>query len=256
MWRPAPQSDAMTSWSGFGRRDSYPDPASVYAACEAGRHRARRMRRGCKHRHAKMEFGGSQSRASKFSQPRRLRAITVPLGGGPLERTDDEEVFVLSPKSAKVKRQRSARPHRSASLPCCLMNTLDAPKCPVDSQDPEHSFAIWHDGVMRRASELTMLAQLRLMARKQGLRASGRRQQVNAAGADFTYLYGRTVEILKLHLVLQPPRRRHSSYDVCGFVLTGLACNGIDARSEEEGVAATQNDAENLQSPRKMHKVW
>merc|ERR1712176_1482527 len=88
----------------------------------------------------------------------------------------------------------------------------------------------WEDalsaGVRRRASEQTMVAYLKLFSQKQRFRNSGRRQQVNAIGAEFNALDG--------CLVLQPPSRRHSICDVhWPFVAT---------------------TAEELDSPRKRRK--
>merc|ERR1712176_372751 len=96
----------------------------------------------------------------------------------------------------------------------------------------------WEDalsaGVRRRASEQTMVAYLKLFSQKQHFRNSGRRQQVNAIGAEFNALYGRTIDALEGCLVLQPPSRRHSICNVhWPFVVT---------------------TAEELESPRKRRK--
>lgn len=88
---------------------------------------------------------------------------------------------------------------------------------------------------MRRASEQMMMANLKLLVKKQQHRRAGRRQDVNAAGADFTFLYAQTVDILEKHLVLKPPQRRHSSFGVRdNIALLSLPQQEEAAENEDE----------------------
>lgn len=233
MWQPTPEPDAVGPWLGFGRRESYPDPASVYAACAAANRCVRETkRRGARrsgrrnrivenHVHepphgvetglvndSQMSPGPLTPQTARL-QFRRFRAFTLPIGGGPLEPASDDEVFVMSPRSAIRKQHLSCRRQRSTSLPCYLHSQHPV----LHPAELLHGKDTWYVGVRRRASEQTMLAQLKSLAKKQGLRNAGRRQQANATGADFSALYGRTIEALENCLVLQPPRRRHSSID-------------------------------------------
>lgn len=82
-----------------------------------------------------------------------------------------------------------------------------------------------HTGVMRRASEQTMMMNLKSLAVRQKLRYSDptgesaamrvhQRKQVGYEASKFNEVYARTVSILSTHMTLEPPARRRHSIDV------------------------------------------
>lgn len=225
MWQPVPQLCSTEPWLSFGRRESYPDPAVVYAACAVNELRSLPTNMRAR-RHIAHKSTDAIANAKLNQRPTRLRirALTIPLNGGPLERMDDDEVFVISPTSAHQQLRRIQKTSRSKSCDSSRVECLTAASDrrsilnrrqlvdPVDCGDALHA------GIMRRASEQTMRSYLKLYVDKQRLRSCGRRQQSNKAGADFTALHARTVEVLHRCCVSNAPSRRHSSCDAHGLI--------------------------------------
>lgn len=198
-------------------------------------------------------MGASTTTGAADGSRRRYREVRLPLMSAAVEQTENTAVFLKSPNTSKRQRrerlQTNARRGRSptklasmglrraASAPAAL-NRAESEECtalaewcgvgssPVASfrgdvhgEGRARSKEDLHAGIMRRANEQTMVANLKQLSVKQRLRCGHcdagtprmrRRQQVGATAAAFTEMYGKTVGILEEHMTLTPPCRCHS----------------------------------------------
>lgn len=163
----------------------------------------------------------------------RMRAVKLQMKSDVIEQTEDTEIFVLSPNTAMRKR-RSAKRDKAISMcsaPVCarfgIRRVASAPEgwpglLPV-CEAAEESREEFTTGVMRRASEHVMWANLKHLAYKQQVRFSHapceepspsrrvrERQKVQSAAQVFTETWGKTVDIFEQNMTLRPPTKRHS----------------------------------------------
>lgn len=191
---------------------------------------------------------GEEQEARPWPSSRWMHDIHFQLGkSAAVELTDDVAVFVTSPASMRRSRRgvavEKARTHggarrlrrfgllRSRSVPARLVSVPDpkGEKSDAHIADEEEE-EVRDEGVKRRASELALVANLKLQAQKQRLTFASsvpedgelseadysllrtrRRQMTCEAGRSFTEFYGRTLGLLEHTMTLEPPKgRRHS----------------------------------------------
>jgi len=211
--------------------------------------------------HAKADADpGASDTGGPHGAKRRYRAVHLPLMSSAIEQTEDTAVFLLSPGTLRrqkrerlqMKARRDGSPGKLAALglrrahsapagigregpetcsqaaavarngveSCCL---LSFSRGGADSSTPKSTRSAdeLRAGIMMRATEQTMMANLRQLSLKQKLRygpgseASGqppmrKRQQVGEAAVAFTELYNKTVDILEANMTLSPPGRCRS----------------------------------------------
>jgi len=161
----------------------------------------------------------------------RMRAVKLAMKSDVIEQTEDIEIFVHSPNTAMRKRRSKKRDTviSMGSAPVCarfgIRRVASAPAgwpglLPVCEafEESQEEFAT---GVMRRASEHTMWANLKHLAHKQKFRSTlceefsptrrvRERKQVQAAAQGFTMTWGKTVDLFEQNMTLRPPTKRHS----------------------------------------------
>mmetsp|Transcript_109755 Transcript_109755/g.342107 ORF Transcript_109755/g.342107 Transcript_109755/m.342107 type:complete len:222 (+) Transcript_109755:72-737(+) len=165
-------------------------------------------------------------------------AVHLPLHGSGVEQTQDAAVFIKSPTRQRRRLRHLAAQSRcrAASAPAVrgrrgsdsgMLMRKSLTDC---STEEESRCQQLRDGIMQRASEQLLVANLKQLARRQCLRYGGRapgsastataaglgsssaqrRWEASAVARDFSELYCRTINTLEKYMTLSPPSRRHS----------------------------------------------
>lgn len=159
-------------------------------------------------------------------KPRVYHAIALTPGSDRTEQLDDAEVFVTPPLSARRSVELELlQASRRKSMPYDCHLLLDSGLEGAGAEGLPDACEQLRAGVMRRASEQIMMAQLKQFAAKQKLRYSpgSQRERIIAEAVRFTELYCRTISILETCLTLRPPLRRHSDCFVADVEATWVA---------------------------------